>query len=307
MLTSFFGKSKPFNFILVSAYLILGCFFCFFFKGNIDFSIPSFLQISLSILTYLFLLFLLNFIVKKNKLTKNNTYSILFFSAFLVLFPSVFEESSLLLSNVFLLLALRRILSLPSEVNTEKKILDASLWISIAAFFNFWSILFFAVLFFAVFQRVSKNYKYILIPFVGVFSIFTLTTVYNLLVNDSFLWFLELKTSIGFDFSEYKSPKLVVSIIFITVVFLISTIHKRLNSVTIPLKEKSKNRLLFYTLLIGILLIIISPIKNGSEFVFLFAPLSIFAANYIETTKKRWISETILWVTTLLPFLIYFL
>jgi hypothetical protein len=225
----------------------------------------------------------------------------------MVLFPSVFEESNMIFSNVFLLLALRRILSLPSEVNTEKKILDASLWISVAALFNFWSILFFAVLFFAVFQRVSKNYKYILIPFVSVFSVFTLTTVYYLLVNDSFLWFLDLQTSIGFDFSEYKSPQLIVSILFITTIFLVSIIQKSVHKATIPLKEKSKNRLLFNTLLIGILLILISPIKNGSEFIFLFAPLSIFATSYVESTKKVWISESILWATVLLPFLIYFL
>ncbi|PHS66844.1 MAG: hypothetical protein COB12_05260 [Flavobacterium sp.] len=291
----------------MSVYLIAGYFFYLFFKGNMNFSIPFLIQISLSLLTYLFFVFLLNFINKKNKLTKNNTYSILFFSAFFILFPSVFEESNVVLSNVFLLLALRRILSLPSEVNTEKKILDASLWISVAVLFNFWSILFFAVLFFAVFERISKNYKYILIPFVGVFSVFTLTTVYYLLVNDSFLWFLDLQTSIGFDFSEYKSPHLIMSILFITVVFLVSIIQKRLYKTTIPLKEKSKNRLLFYTLLIGIILILISPFKNGSEFVFLFAPLSVFTANYIETTKKRWVSETILWVTVILPFLIYFL
>jgi len=307
MLTSFFGKSKPFNFILVSAYLILGCFFCVFFKEKIDFNILALLQITLSILTYLFLLFLLNFIIKKNKLTKNNTYSILFFSSFMVMFPSVFKESNVILSNVFLLLALRRILSLPSEINTQKKILDASLWISVAALFNFWSILFFIVLFVAISQIVSKKFKYILIPFVGVFSVFTLTTVYYLLVNDSFLWFLDLQTSIGFDFSEYKSPQLLIAIIFVSTLFLISIIQKRFNSATIPIKEKSKNRLLFYTIFIGIIIILISPIKNGSEFIFLFAPLSIFATSYIETTKKGWISETVLWLTVLLPFLIYFL
>ena len=307
MLTSFFGKSKPFNFILVSIYLIVGCFFYLFFKGNLEISFPFLLQISLSILTFLFLIFLLNFINKKNRLTKNNTYSILFFSALIIMFPPVFKESNTVLSNVFLLLALRRILSLPSEINTEKKILDASLWISVSVLFNFWSILFFTVLFFAVFDRVSKNYKYILIPFVGVFSVFTLTTIYYLLVNDSFLWFLDLQTSIGFDFSNYKNPQLLIPIFFIAAAFLVSIIQKILNKTTIPLKEKLKNRLLFYTLLIGILLILISPIKNGSEFVFLFAPLSIFATSYIETTKKVWISETILWGTILLPFLIYFL
>jgi hypothetical protein len=223
------------------------------------------------------------------------------------MFSTVFEEYSMVLSSVFVLLSLRRILSLPSEVNTEKKILDASLWISVAALFNFWSILFLVVLFVAVFQRASKNYKYILIPFVGVFAVFTLTTVYYLLTNDSFLWFLDLKTAIGFDFSEYKSPQLIVSILFVTTIFLVSIIQKRLHKTTIPLKEKSKNRLLFYASLIGIILILISPIKNGSEFIYLFAPLSVFAANYIETTKKRWISETILWLTVFLPFLIYFL
>ena len=221
------------------------------------------------------------------------------------MFPSVFKESSMFFSNVFLLLALRRILSLPSEKNTEKKILDASIWIAIATLFNFWSVLFLVVLFVAIFQQITNNYKYILIPFVGITAVFTLTTVYYLLVNDSFLWFLNMKTTIGFDFSEYKSPQLLIPIIFLTFTVLLSIVFKLLNTKNTPLKEKSKFNILFFMLLIGILVIVVSPSKNGSEFIFLFAPTSIFIANYLESIKKVWVSETILWVTVLLPFLIY--
>jgi len=307
MLTSFFRKSKPFNFLVVSVYLLSGYLFCLFYVENIVYSTASILKISFSFFTYVFFLFLLNFIIRKNKLTKNNSFSILFFSAFMLMFPSIFTEIEIVLSNVFLFLALRRIVSLPSEINTEKKILDASIWISVAVLFNFWSILFFAVLFVAVFQRASKNYKYIFIPFVGFASVFILATVYNLLVNASFLWFLELNISKDFIFYGYLESQLLIPLLFIILLLIISTIHKIANNTNIPLKEKSKYVLLFYTLIIGVLLVLISPNKNGSELIFLFAPLSIFATNYIESLRKFWISEVTLWITILLPLLLCFL
>ena len=88
------------------------------------------------------------FIVTKNNLTYNNGYAALYFCLFIGLIPSCLEENSILVSNLFILLSFRRIMSLKTNSNIKKKLLDASMWICLAAIFEPWAILFFLVLFF---------------------------------------------------------------------------------------------------------------------------------------------------------------
>jgi len=307
MLTSFFSKSKPINFIVVALFLILACFYFLFSERILDVSTHFLLKQIGTVIACLFLLFLLNFIIKKNKLTQNNTYPILFFSTFIIMLPIVIQDNKMVFANIFLLLALRRIISLPSNINTQKKILDASIWISVAALFYFWSLLFFVVLFLSIVQTNVKNPKYFLIPLMGFISVFVLATVYYLLVSDSFLWFLDLNTSIGFVFSDYKSLLLLIPALLLGVLLILSFYQKRINNSTIPLKEKSKYWTLTHYLLISLLIIVIAPIKNGSELLFAFAPLAIFTTNFIEKTPIFWIKESLLWLVLLISVLIYFL
>jgi hypothetical protein len=54
----------------------------------------------------------------------------------LILFPSVFNNSNLLVANFFLLLAIRRMISLQTLKAPKEKIFDASIWIFIASLFH---------------------------------------------------------------------------------------------------------------------------------------------------------------------------
>ncbi len=123
MLTSFFGKSKPINFLIVSMFIIIGCFFRIIIDTGEQYNLQIFTRQFITLLICFFSLFLLNFIIRKNRLTKINAYPILLFSCLIILIPAIFSETNLLLANLFLLLSLRRILSLTSEKNLEKKFL----------------------------------------------------------------------------------------------------------------------------------------------------------------------------------------
>ncbi len=229
MLTSFFGKSKPVNFIIVGIYLIMGWFYSSFIILD-NFSLLSFFQTdTVLLLMILFSVLLLNFIVKKNKLTANNTYSILFLTSFMLIMPEFFFHPDIIISNALLWLAFRRILSLNSGINIEKKILDASIWITIASLFYFWCILFFIVLFISTFQRRSKNYKLLLIPFVGFSSVIILITAIKLVLNNTFLWFLDIDTNFSLDFKEYDSISLIIPISFLLILLIWTLIQKLIN------------------------------------------------------------------------------
>ena len=221
--------------------------------------------------------------------------------------PFFFNDSNLAFSFFFLLLALRRILSISSQKNIEKKILDASIWITIAALFYFWSILFFIILFIAIIQLTSTNYKLVFIPFVGFTSVIMLTSVYHTMVNNDIWSFLEYKDQISFDFSPYYSLKIIIPSIFILLSGIFTFVYKSITISKTPLKEKSTHWILFFFLLIGIILIVLKNNKNGSELLFLLVPISIFTANFIDSIDKKWISELFLWFAFILPFALIFL
>lgn len=308
MLTSFFGKSKPINILIVSLYLITGYVFWVFTGHGEIINFQIILKHLLFASLYLFSLFLFDFINRKNGLTKTNTYSILLFCCFIVMIPVIFSDRNILISNLFLLFALRRILSLSSEKKINKKILDASLWITVASLFYFWSLLFFIILFIAILQKPSKNYRQVLIPFIGFFTVFTLITSYQILWNDSFLWFLNLDTTIGTDFKEYKSLSIFIPILVISTLIIWTLINRFLMFSSILKKNKPNYIIMFIVLMTSILITMLTNEKTGAELFFIIAPLAIITANYIENSMTYWFKELLLWSVVFLPvFILYFI
>ncbi len=307
MLTSFFSKSKPVNFIITSIYIILGWFYWYTAVNEQVTEISFFKTQAVFLFIILFSAFLLNFIIRKNKLTETNTYSIFSFGCFILLFPEVFFQSNIIISNLLLLFAYRRIMSLNSGLNIEKKIFDASIWITIASLFYFWCILFFILLFVAVFQIGSKNYKLTLIPFVGFLAVIIILTAIKAILTNSFLWFLEIDTSLNLDFQSYDSLTLIIPISFLILLLFLTLIQKFINYSEIRLKDKSNSFLLILMLLISVIIILFIPYKSGAEFFYIMAPLAIFTANFIEKTSKYWVKEMFLWILIVFPILVIFL
>lgn len=304
MFTNFFDKSKPINFIIVSIFIISWIFMKLVIEPEKLNSPQVLVDYSLTALGYLFLLFLLNFIVKKNRLTRANTYSILFFSCFLIMIPPPFVESSFLLSNLFLVLALRRIWSLASENNMERKILDASIWISLATLFYFWSILLIVVLFIFIIQIGYKNLKLLWIPFVGVFTVFVLITTYNLVANDTLFWFMGIEIKTGFDNFAYKSVPLLITIFLFIIIMIWGLAQKAFSVSKGSLKEKLNFKILFIVTVTFVVMVLLNPVKNGTELLFIIAPLAIIATNLIENLRTFWMKELFLWLVVLLPIII---
>ena len=150
MIASVFSKTRPFN------YLVVGILSLFFFSVKIiALSQPNadwiYYAEEFGLYVLLFAsLFILNFITLKNGLTKGNNYALLLFFVFLLFFSSIFQNKNIIISNFLLLLALRRLISLKSLLQTKEKIFDASFWIFLAALFHFWSIFYIILVFIAV-------------------------------------------------------------------------------------------------------------------------------------------------------------
>lgn len=289
MITSIFSKSKPINFVIVVVYVSL-----LFILTNYSFLFSD-VNTSLSTLfrwfVTLFLVFLLDFIVSKNNITQGNSYAIMTFGLLFGMFPEVMKYSDLLLSNLFIVFALRRLVSLHSKLNIKKKLFDAAFWIALATLFFFWSILFFALVLVALIYYSQNDFKNVLIPFVGVATVAILLLTYNVLVYDTYLRPTDFQRFASLDYTAYNNKE---SILKFTVLFsaFIWTLIYYFKS--IPEKNKRLKPsyfLMAWASIIAILIAIIAPVKNGSEYLFVFAPFSIIMANYIEISSERWFKE----------------
>ena len=65
--------------------------------------------------------------------------------------------------------------------------------------------------------------------------------------------------------------------------------------------------LVFITALFALLIITITPIKNGSEFIFLFAPMAIIITNYLEVVSEKWFKESLILILVIAPIAILML
>ncbi len=305
MLTSFFSKSKPLNLTLI---ILLMCGFylgaTFFRIEKIDFS--QILKLLGVLLALVLNVLVLNFIAKKNELTKRSAYKTLLFTLFCVSFFSLLENGPVIVANLFILLALRRIISLRSRKFIQKKIFDATFWIGIASLYYFWASLFFIVVFFAIlsFAAYFKNW---LVPFVAFLAVVSLTTCFHLLAYDHFYTFSDWFQASDFDFSSYGNLRLLVPLSILLALLLWSLINYFSAMQKASITRRPVLSLILLCLVIAGAVAVFAPTKDGSEIIFFFVPFSIIASNYFDGKKDKLFKEVILAVLILMPFVLPFL
>lgn len=289
MITSIFSKSKPINLIIVSVFIIL--VFIIYNVSTLFNLTEDALKAVTKVLVIVFSLFLLDFIVAKNNLTKKNGYAIMTFGLLFGMFPSALKYSDLVFANLFTIFALRRLISLQSNLHIKKKLFDAGFWIMLAALFYFWAILFFALVIVALIYHSKNDIKNIITPFVGVATMILLLSTYNVIFNDSYIVSSNFQRFSSVDYTAYNSNAFILKLTvlfsaFSWILFYFFRIIPEKNK-----KQKPSFFLIAWASIIAVLVAIIAPVKNGSEFVFLFAPFSIIMANYIEVISEKWFKE----------------
>tara|TARA_R110002072_G_scaffold235697_7_gene393400 strand:+ start:6873 stop:7796 length:924 start_codon:yes stop_codon:yes gene_type:complete len=307
MLTSIFSKSKPVNYLLVAIFMALFFVLHHFLSAKTNFDFKDFFLKTGLLFVFLISMLLVDFISRKNNLTKDNTYVILLFGIFVTTFPVSFLTSEVLIANFFVLLALRRIISLKTKKDIQKKILDAALWIAIASCFYFWAILFIVVLYLAIAQYAGTNFKNYIIPFVGMAAVIMLANTYTLLVQNAFYLPLDWVKTSGFDFGAYHQIQLVLPLSFILAILIWSIVDFNLDSKNKSKKKKQTTTLIVIIALVAISIVVLTPEKNSSELLFIAMPFSILTANYFEKKSDFFFKEVLLWSFLVLPFIILFL
>lgn len=298
MITSIFSKSKPINYIIVMVVLVIAFALHFFYEVKDDnYTIISFIALSIG----LFYVFITDFVISKNDLTKRNSYGIMLLALFFVIFPEVFGNINIMVANLLVLFALRRLFSLHTKRDLTKKFFDAVFWIAVSALFYTWAVLYLFVVFIALGYYWQNEGKYIAVSLFGVVTVFILLVLYNIVFKDQYLSQTNFDFSYGFDFLDYNSLSEIIKFTVVLALYLWSLIFYLKNT-----SEKNKTLKPIHTLIIlasfiAIIIAVLAPVKNGNEIVFFMLPFSIIVANYIETVDKLWFKEMLVVLLILVP------
>ncbi|HPW97453.1 MAG TPA: DUF6427 family protein [Flavobacterium sp.] len=306
MITSLFKKSTPINYSLVVLLLII--FFLliqFHAESHLSSAFSMFNKISiLAILLASF--FIVNFIAKKNGLTKNSSYPILFFLLLLCLFPSIFKTPNLIFANFFLLLAYRRLASLQNLNAIKQKLFDASLWICVAALFHFWCILFLFLVYISIIFHASRDYRNWLIPFIALFTTLTIFILAALVFDIAWITYLieTTKTNFQLDYFTNNIQNLALSIyVVLSLYFVFSMIFTLSNK---PMILQASYKKMIFGFFIGVIVFLISINKSNAMLVFTFLPLAILCTNNIEYSQNKTYQEIVLGLFILFGFFSFF-
>lgn len=305
MLTSFFSKSKPLNLSLI---IILMC--GFYLSASLfrleSFAFSAILENLGALLALVLNVLVLNFIAKKNELTKRSAYKTLLFTIFCVSFFSLLENGPVIVANLFVLLALRRIISLKSRKFIQKKIFDATFWIAIASLYYFWASLFFIMVFFAIlsFAAYFKNW---LVPLVAFLAVASLTTCFHLLAYDEFYTFSDWFQASDFNFSSYGNIRILVPLSILLTLLLWTLINYFSAIQKASITRRPVLSLILLCLAISGAVAVFAPTKDGSELIFFFVPFSIIASNYFDGKKDKLFKEIVLAILIIMPFVLPFL
>jgi hypothetical protein len=306
MIANFFDKTKPATIFIIAALLFVYYFTATFLLHSAELSF-NFLVKRISFFVLIALLLMIgNFIVKKNKLTKDNSYALLLIVILLGTFPEAMFSYKIVLANMALIFGFRKIYSLRSGVDTKLKIFDACFWIGIATIFYSWSIFFVLLVYLGMIIHQKTTVKNLFIPIVGFVTPMVIYFTYCLYFENAAFFYDKFSYGINLDFSSYTSLKLIIPIVFLLMVVLWSLLKVTPKVFSVRNNFRCSGDVVGNHLLISVAVVILAPSKNGAELFFLIFPSAVIVANLVQNTKSKIIRNGILCLFLLISIGVYF-
>tara|TARA_B110000027_G_scaffold24483_1_gene26670 strand:- start:23 stop:985 length:963 start_codon:yes stop_codon:yes gene_type:complete len=303
MISHIFSKTKPVNFLLLSFLLAV---YILSFEGFIGIGLQDnqgigayfmknlgFFLKALGILVPV--LFLIDFILKRNKLVLTHSYTLFFFVVFCGFFSSIFMNTAVLLAHFFVLLGLRRLLSLKTKQRSRKKVFEACLWFLVASYFYDWTLLYFLLLPTVIFIYDKNNPRY--------WSLI----LWAILVYAALLWGFVIRSNPESFFKthylfNYQPQEFSAKISPLIMVFygsgalvLLWNYSRKASAKVASLGRKNSLAILTLTGFLGGLLYLFSPFDDYSALLFGFFPMAFLWSNTTELLPKIWQKELLLW------------
>ena len=304
MISGIFGKTKPINYIILLGFLFLFYWFSQTVLVKDLYNSEELLLQTLVLLVLLFGVLVLNFIVNRNQITNDNSYSILFFTLLIIIFPRSITDNNAILANFFLMLASRRLISLKSLKEIKLKILDATLWILVASLFYDWVLVFMSLVFIAIYIYEPKNIKNWLVPFVGAFVFWVLTLMMMLLFEKDTFFSDHYQFDITIDTAWLQTwedgLKLLIYCILVVIMGALVFIKTR----KLGLGRIINLRIMATLFALGVLVSFLKYSGDVYPVLITFFPAAVFLAKYVELIKRKNIKEMLLTASILVSFIL---
>lgn len=303
MLANFFGKSKPVNFILIIVlflgYYILDNFMYRFVTIN--------LQLFMLMPLYLAMFFLYNFIISKNKLTKDDSYAFLLFVIGLGCLPQLNVAYETVFEYIVLFLFLRRIYSLRTYKLVYEKLFDSGLWLGVLFLLSPAYLLYILLLLVAVALFVKIVYRTILIPLLGFLIPMFMFFTYHFYVGsiDEFYQLFEFTFSL--DFAVYSASFYAIPIVIFGVITFTAVLLRSGRIFSVSNKFKRSWSLLLLHLLVALCSLFLVDKKEGTELIGILIPSTILIANWLQSVEKKLIVNIVLLTFLVISFAIHFI
>ena len=244
---------------------------------------------------FICLIFLLSlFIISKNSILKNNYY----ITIGLILFSGVYlkmpNDLKITLSYFFLLLAVRKIYSLKSKKNLNKKLFDIGFWFSISTLLHEINIIFFITIFLGAYMFNKLNFGDFFKILIGYITAFLITVVILNLITGVELSINSIIGHIDLFWIKLSSSRAILNAGFYHWLFalacLLTFIYYSFKFFGNNLAERIKNLFLFTLFLNSIFLVFL--IKEYS--IFLFFPFLVTLIKIISELRDNLFFEVII-------------
>lgn len=293
MLSRFFSKSQPFVFVVLALYLLGGFLLAFIY----DLSSPiTLLLIAKKLGIYLllvFILLLINFICKRNKIDHQNGYAILFFSLLSLNYPQSLISFKAVFVAILSLLFIRRLLNLKNDQRYKKKIFEASFFLYFIVLLQPAVAPLIIVLYAGIAIYSYDDVKNFLVPWVAFFSAFMLCQIYMKGLDDEWFYISSLFDQVNLRFSFYDTTRLRTGF-FITILFtLYMTIMVLKDMGQTNVQRRSMLRLISFSGLILLASALFLSDQDGDVLFAYHAVIALQAGNILKS-RKKWVNESII-------------
>ena len=299
MISSFFSKTKPINYLVLLIFLLV-FYLINLFATEIDFG-------NILLVVFFFGAILLQVIgvqeiVRTKKITDPTSFAMLFFVLLYMAIPQVIKDKEIVFCNLFLMLSLNRLLALKNLKQVKQKIFDATLWMCVASAFDPWALLFLIVVFLAVHVYGAREFKNWLVPFVAsIFFLLLLSAFLILTRNVVFLqehYVFQIPNNFSSHFIQNFSIKPFIYILVVIALILIVFVKQGYQGVGRIIHL----RFLLVYFLIAIVVFLVQAVEANNYRLILY---SFFpTANFIETFKRKRLKEVVLIACVLFPFVL---
>ena len=305
MISSIFGQSKPINYIIILGFLFL--FYGLLSAGELMQieSIESVLLHLIILSVLLFSVMVVNFIVKRNQISGTNDFTIFYYALLIILFPDVLQDSNAILSSFFLLLSMRRLISLKSLKNIKLKIFDATFWIVAGSLFYDWVLLFLILVFICIYVYEPKNIRNWLVPLVSMAAAFIIVYMFLILTGNTAFITNHYRFSFSTDSNILLSIQGSVKIFLYTLLVVLAAIVSFIKIRKLGMGKIVTMRIITIAFFIGMLVTVFKSSETISPIMITFFPASILFTKYVEVIKKINIKEVTLILSLVVPFMVF--